>query len=153
MASRRDLISMLQKAETEYDLVKDKYKDLPIDKRFKNHEFLSAFRLVQKIKNSIEKFDLKQNQSEIGTLDALKILRSEFNIQASKLLSTAIRGHYNHSFGYKIHGNKIELIGHFPFDKIVDRLSKDFNLSVVRPQSTIRDTRSSITILGKELDT
>jgi hypothetical protein len=150
MASRRDLIDMLQQAESNFEVVKDKYKDIPINKRIRNVEYSRAFNLVNKIKNSIEKFDLKQNQNETGLSDALKILKSEFGIHASKAMTTAVRGYHNHSFGYKTHNNTIELIGHFPFDEIVNRLSQNFNISVSRPVSTLRDTRSSITILGKK---
>ena len=152
MKTIESLNQALENARNEYKSKESEFATLSNPQRFRNRNFLRLHRAIANAERAIERFNLDEKRKTIGLNEVELILRKQFGLKTSKAQTTAVKGWHNHTTGYNIYGeNKIGFVGHIrDFDKIVDVLSQNWNLTVDRPVTTLRDTRGSITILSRK---
>lgn len=152
MTKKEELIQELAEAESLLSIENERTVGWDAWKRLKDYNYSRAWRKTQRIERAIEKLDLLDKRKELGMPNLIDKLRNRYGMTVSRKQTTAVRGWYDYTHGYKISNvGHIEFIGGCrQFKEIVADFEKTHNIKVTPMETSLLRTRGSIEILSKK---
>lgn len=143
----------IAEADAAYTKLGQELSHLTPTQRMKDRRLHGAYLAKMKLMNAKEKFLMDQRRELCGMNDVVKMIRSQFNLKASTKQTTAVKGHYNWTTGYRFYGhNTLHFVGVVrEFGLIVKAIEATHQIEVEHPTySLARGYVASIKLITKK---